>query len=84
MATLVACWRTADRPRRTVPGRFDEVCGARYSCATIAGMTDQPPPQNNRILTRFRAALAEVYGDRVERVVLYGSRARRSPPGFRL
>ena len=28
------------------------------------------------ILTRFRAALAEVYGDRVERVVLYGSRAR--------
>ena len=28
-------------------------------------------------MTRFRAALAEVYGDRIERVVLYGSRARR-------
>ena len=28
------------------------------------------------ILTRFRAALAQVYGDRIERVVLYGSRAR--------
>ena len=28
------------------------------------------------ILIRFRAALAELYGDRVERVVLYGSRAR--------
>ncbi len=28
------------------------------------------------ILTRFRAALTEVYGDRIERVVLYGSRAR--------
>ncbi len=28
------------------------------------------------ILTRFRAALAELYGDRIERVVLYGSRAR--------
>jgi predicted nucleotidyltransferase len=41
----------------------------------MAGMTDQPP-QNNLILTRFRAALAEVYGDRLERAVLYGSRAR--------
>jgi predicted nucleotidyltransferase len=28
------------------------------------------------ILSRFRAALAEVYGDRLERAVLYGSRAR--------
>jgi predicted nucleotidyltransferase len=27
-------------------------------------------------LTRFRAALAEVYGTRIERIVLYGSRAR--------
>lgn len=34
------------------------------------------PLQNNAILTRFRAALAEVYGDRLERVVLFGSRAR--------
>ena len=28
------------------------------------------------ILLRFRAAVNELYGDRVERVVLYGSRAR--------
>jgi len=28
------------------------------------------------IPTRFRAALGQLYGDRVERVVLYGSRAR--------
>ena len=28
------------------------------------------------ILSRFRAALGEIYGDRIERVVLYGSRAR--------
>lgn len=28
------------------------------------------------ILKRFRAALAELYGARIERVVLYGSRAR--------
>ena len=39
-------------------------------------MTDDQPPQNNPIVVRFRAALAEVYGDRLERVVLYGSRAR--------
>jgi len=33
--------------------------------------------KEDRILARFRAALSEVYGDRLERVVLYGSRARR-------
>lgn len=31
---------------------------------------------DNPILKRFRAALDELYGERVERVVLYGSRAR--------
>jgi predicted nucleotidyltransferase len=33
-------------------------------------------PQNNPILRRFRAALNEMYGERLERVVLFGSRAR--------
>ena len=33
-------------------------------------------PKDKPILTRLRAALAEAYGDRLERVVLYGSRAR--------
>jgi uncharacterized protein len=33
-------------------------------------------PKDDAILTRFRAALGQVYGDRLERVVLYGSRAR--------
>jgi predicted nucleotidyltransferase len=28
------------------------------------------------ILKRFRAALDRIYGDRIERVVLFGSRAR--------
>jgi predicted nucleotidyltransferase len=28
------------------------------------------------VLKRFRAAVAEIYGDRLERVVLFGSRAR--------
>jgi predicted nucleotidyltransferase len=31
---------------------------------------------NDLILKRFRVALDEIYGDRVERVVLFGSRAR--------
>jgi predicted nucleotidyltransferase len=33
-------------------------------------------PTEDPTLKRFRAALAEIYGDRIERVVLYGSRAR--------
>jgi uncharacterized protein len=32
--------------------------------------------KDDPVLLRFRAALAEAYGDRIERVVLYGSRAR--------
>jgi uncharacterized protein len=31
---------------------------------------------DDEILRRFRAALDELYGDRIERVVLFGSRAR--------
>jgi predicted nucleotidyltransferase len=33
-------------------------------------------PQEDPVLIRFRAAVTEIYGDRVERVVLFGSRAR--------
>src|ERR1700731_479499 len=33
-------------------------------------------PQDNPVLKRFRATLTEIYGDRIERVVLFGSRAR--------
>jgi uncharacterized protein len=32
--------------------------------------------QHDPVLKRFRAALTEIYGDRLERVVLFGSRAR--------
>lgn len=32
--------------------------------------------KDDPVLTRFRAAVDEMYGRRVERVVLYGSRAR--------
>ena len=33
-------------------------------------------PAADRVLKRFRAALDELYGERIERVVLFGSRAR--------
>ena len=33
-------------------------------------------PQADPVLRRFRAAVAEIYGERLERVVLFGSRAR--------
>jgi predicted nucleotidyltransferase len=35
-----------------------------------------PALATDPILKRFRTALDEIYGDRLERVVLYGSRAR--------
>ena len=35
-----------------------------------------PALATDPILKRFRAALDEIYGDRLERVVLFGSRAR--------
>jgi predicted nucleotidyltransferase len=38
-------------------------------------MSDQSP-QIDPILTRFRATLDEIYGPRLERVMLYGSCAR--------
>jgi uncharacterized protein len=34
------------------------------------------PPADDPVLKRFRAALDALYGDRIERVVLFGSRAR--------
>lgn len=33
-------------------------------------------PTKDSILTRFRTALDETFGDRIERVLLFGSRAR--------
>jgi uncharacterized protein len=33
-------------------------------------------PTSDPVLQRFRGALSEIYGDRVERVMLLGSRAR--------
>ena len=33
-------------------------------------------PPNDPVLDRFRTAVTQIYGDRLERVVLFGSRAR--------
>ena len=33
-------------------------------------------PTDDPVLIRFRKTLAEIYGDRIDRVVLFGSRAR--------
>jgi uncharacterized protein len=33
-------------------------------------------PQDDPVLIRFRGAMAEIYGERIERAVLFGSRAR--------
>jgi predicted nucleotidyltransferase len=33
-------------------------------------------PANDPVLQRFKAALKDIYGDRIDRVVLFGSRAR--------
>jgi predicted nucleotidyltransferase len=43
-------------------------------CARMVTMTEKL--QDNPILRRFRAALDEIYGERLERVVLFGSRVR--------
>ena len=39
-------------------------------------MPDNTIVRDNPILAKFRAVLNEMYGERIERVVLYGSRAR--------
>jgi uncharacterized protein len=41
--------------------------------ATVLGMIE---PADDPVLKRFRSRVAEIYGQRLERIVLYGSRAR--------
>ena len=41
----------------------------------------QPAILRDPILARFRAALEEIYGERLERIVLFGSRARGDAHG---
>ena len=39
-------------------------------------MSERGTTETNPILKRFRSTLGEIYGERLERVMLYGSRAR--------
>ena len=57
---------------RNSPVAADINCGM----LTVADETMPTSVTQDLTLTRFRAALTEVYGGRLERVVLYGSRAR--------
>ena len=41
-------------------------------------------PTDDPVLIRFRDVLDVLYGERIERVVLFGARARGCPGGFRL
>jgi predicted nucleotidyltransferase len=50
------------------------LAGPLYNTSCEETISDDP--EADAILTRFRAALGEIDGDRLERVVLYGSRAR--------
>ena len=50
------------------------LAGPLYNTSCEETISDDA--EADAILTRSRAALGEIYGDRLERVVLYGSRAR--------
>ena len=43
-----------------------------------------PTATDDPILRRFRAALDQLCGDRIERLVRFASRPQRRPPGLRL
>ena len=53
-----------------LPGNVAGVFARWYKIAIVMQAHDDP------VLKRFRAAVNETYGDRVARVILYGSRAR--------
>ncbi len=59
-------------PMRATRKRYNRHCGRQRRSRGEAMMVTVADP----VLTRFRAALDEVYGERIERVVLFGSRAR--------
>src|SRR5205807_2594611 len=72
-------WR---RTRKTPPSRtpmIHPLAGTGLNLARPSTPKEFVMPlavTTDPILKRFRAALDELYGDRIERVVLYGSRAR--------
>jgi hypothetical protein len=57
-----------------VPAPMSAHCSERTTCATIVGMSVLPP--DDPVLRRDKAALEDLYGDKIDRVILFGSRAR--------
>lgn len=84
-------WR-GERPKRTdspvcTPGSVNEggsAVAARRSFSLVASggipchavVMEKNAPADDPVLQRFKAALQEMYGDQIDRVVLFGSRAR--------
>jgi uncharacterized protein len=65
--------------RRFDPGDCTQLSESIYSCVTSRSASGQPMSAirpDDPILVRFRRALDKVYGDKIARVVLFGSRAR--------
>jgi uncharacterized protein len=67
-----------DRPRCASGTGLSGALGAErlWEVPPAPCYTEHMAPIVDPILSRFRAALDEVYGERIERVVLFGSRAR--------
>ena len=69
--------RRRERARLARPG---ERVGGGHSRQCRSAVRRRPPaeekPSDDPVLARFRAAVIEIYGERLERVVLFGSRAR--------
>ena len=61
------CGRSADALPRQSSQLWRTHTGMRYG-SRMNG--------HDRVLTKFRSAIADAYGARIERIVLYGSRAR--------
>src|ERR1700737_3031147 len=69
------------QPLLRAPGYPQPIIFMNRLCATLA---DMQKPADDPILKRFRATLDELYGQRLERVVLYGSPGRGRGGGIRL
>ena len=67
----------AYRARRRQQGlRQVQIWVSDTASVRTAAETGRQSPADDPVLKRYRAALDQIYGDRIERVVLYGSRAR--------
>lgn len=71
----VAAYRARRREQGLRPVQI-WVSEAEGVSAKAAADARRGAPADEPVLRRYRAAVDQIYGDRIERVVLYGSRAR--------